>query len=286
MPRAGDFHQLVVSYSSGTVTWREPHSEDDMSIPNKWREPFREASIERQTIGESGADVFRIRRHDGKELFLKSEPAGSLSELPDEIARLRWLNRLGLPAPSVLDTTTEENRHWLLMTALPGRDLASATDLSPPQVIGIMATALRALHRVPIAECPFDHRLEQRIAAAKDRVSAGLVDETDFDKNRLGRTATDLFKELLSSRPQGPHDLVVTHGDACLPNFMADAGQFTGFLDCGRLGISDRFQDLALAARSIERNLGPNWVAPFFREYGVVPDERRLAFYCLLDEFF
>lgn len=257
-----------------------------MSTPTKWREQLKGASIERQSIGESGADVFRIGRGTRADLFLKSEPISALGELPDEIARLRWLNQLGLPGPSVLDTAAENNRQWLLMSALPGRDLASATDLAPDQVIGIMATALRALHQVPIAECPFDHRLEARMAAAKDRVNAGLVDETDFDENRQGRTATDLLDELFSSMPLSTPDLVVTHGDACLPNFMADADHFTGFIDCGRLGISDRFQDLALAARSIDRNLGPDWVAPFFREYGVVPDQRRLAFYCLLDEFF
>lgn len=67
---------------------------------------------------------------------------------------------------------------------------------------------------------------------------------------------------------------------------MAEADRFTGFIDCGRLGVSDRFQDLALAARSIERNLGADWVAPFFREYGVEPDERRMAFYRFLDNFF
>lgn len=47
-----------------------------------------------------------------------------------------------------------------------------------------------------------------------------------------------------------------------------------------------RYQDLALAARSIERNLGQAWVKPFFEVYGVEPDEQRMKFYCLLDEFF
>lgn len=116
-------------------------------------------------------------------------------------------------------------------------------------------------------------------------MSAGLVDEADFDDERKGRTAEDVFAELLSTLPE-TCDLAVTHGDACLPNFMVEGGRFTGYIDCGRLGISDIYQDLALAARSIARNLGQAWVAPFFRAYGVEPDQRRIAFYCLLDEFY
>jgi aminoglycoside 3'-phosphotransferase-2 len=256
-----------------------------VNIPNKWREQYPHARIEQQAIGESRADVFRLRQHDGTDLFLKSEPLEELGELADEIERLRWLRQMDLPAPEVLDQVTEDHRHWLLMTPVAGQDLASANELSAEQIINILATALRTLHQVPIDLCPFDHSLEQRIARAQAHVSAGLVDETDFDDERLGQSAEDVLAELLATQPK-THDLVVTHGDACLPNFMAVDGRFSGFIDCGRLGVSDRFQDLALAARSIERNVGQAWVNPFFEQYGVEPDEQRIQFYCLLDEFF
>jgi len=258
---------------------------EDIPVPKKWLQGFSDAVIERQAIGESSADVFRIFNDKRADLFVKSEPVSDYSELPNEIERLRWLKQAGLPGPAVLDYAMENSRHWLLMSAVAGCDLAGAKDLPAPQVIRIMACALRALHNVPVSECPFNHQLEPRIAVAGKRMGAGLVDELDFDDSRLGRSASELFAELLSMLPT-PEDLVVCHGDACLPNFMADENGFTGFLDCGRLGISDRYQDLALAARSIERNLGPEWVTPFFEDYGIEPDKERIEFYCLLDEFF
>ena len=256
-----------------------------MNIPRKWREQFPQALIEQQAIGESRADVFRLRQDGGADLFLKAEPVDEFGELAHEIERLRWLQQVNLPAPVVLDALTENHHHWLLMTAVPGQDLASANTLSAAQIVDILATALRTLHQIPIALCPFDHALDQRIALARQHVSAGRVDAADFDDERLGRSAEDVLAELLSTQPN-THDLVVAHGDACLPNFMVQGGRFSGFIDCGRLGVSDRYQDLALAARSIERNLGLEWVRPFFELYGVEPDERRVRFYCLLDEFF
>ncbi len=92
------------------------------------------------------------------------------------------------------------------------------------------------------------------------------MDEDDFDDERLGRSAQDLFRELVERRPK-MEDLVMTHGDACLPNFIAYGGSFSGYIDCGRLGIADRHQDMALACGSIERNFGAALVADFLNIY-------------------
>lgn len=123
---------------------------ESMYIPAQWSQTFSASPIERQSVGESGAEVSRIRNTNGEHLFLKSEPIGAHSELPQEIERLRWMNRLDLPGPTVLEATAENDRHWLLMSAVPGQDLASANSLSAPQVISILAMALHTLHQVPI----------------------------------------------------------------------------------------------------------------------------------------
>jgi aminoglycoside 3'-phosphotransferase-2 len=172
------------------------------------------------------------------------------------------------------------------MSALPGHDLASSPTLAPAQVVVLLADALRALHALPVAGCPFDHRLASRLPEVAARVAAGLIDADDFDDERLGQSAEQVHAELIATCP-ADEDLVVAHGDACLPNLMAVDGRFSGFIDCGRLGVADRCQDLALAARSLVHNYDDTrWVAPLLARYGIGADERRLAFYRLLDEFF
>ncbi|WBZ74965.1 phosphotransferase (plasmid) [Escherichia coli] len=86
-------------------------------------------------------------------------------------------------------------------------------------------------------------------------------------------------------------DMVVCHGDPCMPNFMVDPKtlQCTGLIDLGRLGTADRYADLALMIANAEEN----WAAPdeaerafavLFNVLGIeAPDRERLAFYLRLD---
>lgn len=245
----------------------------NLDLPPSWRSGFR---LTAQTNGKSGAAVYRT--DNGR--FIKSEPAGPLAELPGEIARLDWLHGTGLPCPAVLDTAEYAGRHWLMMTAIPGRDLAQSPDIPAETAVTLVAGALRDLHALDIADCPFDHRVAVRVATATARFAAGLF---DGDNPADGPAH---HAQLLANRP-ATEDLVVTHGDACFPNFMAEDRRFTGFIDCGRLGVADRCQDLALACRSLGRNFGPAAMETFLAAYGVTdPDQAKLGWYNLLDEFF
>jgi aminoglycoside 3'-phosphotransferase-2 len=105
-------------------------------LPHVWHQRLAGCRIEAQAIGASRADVFRAHGGDGPDVFLKREPADDpFGELQDEVARLRWLQGQGVEAAQVLDTHDDASGRWLLMGAVPGRDLASSPDLAPLQVV-------------------------------------------------------------------------------------------------------------------------------------------------------
>lgn len=259
-----------------------------LTLPPSWREQFLGHAIVPESDGCSGAAVLRVTPPGGAAptCFIKTEPAGPLAELPGEAARLRWLAQTGVPCAPVLATAATPGTDWLLLGAVPGTNL---TNVEPAHAVAAMADALRRLHALDPRGCPFDHRADMRIRHALARLEAGLVDEDDFDDDNAGRSASELAA-LLEARKPAHEELVVTHGDACLPNVLAQDGVFTGFIDCGRLGVADRHQDLALAVRDIGGELGEAWVEPFLARYfapGPSPfDPKRAAFYRLLDEFF
>ncbi|MDH7789130.1 APH(3')-II family aminoglycoside O-phosphotransferase [Ochrobactrum sp. AN78] len=258
-----------------------------LSLPNVLTQYLVDYRSQQDELGRSTATVLFLNHPEKEPLVLKTEPTSPVGELADEAARLEWLASQQIICPSIVCFEQEQDRSFLLMTRLPGADLASCVgNLPPERIVEILAKALKRMHASDPASCPFDHRLDIRIEDAHKRVIVGAVDEDDFDDDRAGQSAKDLFVELCSLKPAS-EDIVVTHGDACLPNFMADGDVFAGYIDCGRLGLADRHQDLALACWSIHYNLGEQWIKPFLDIYdGPAIDETKITFYRLLDEFF
>jgi aminoglycoside phosphotransferase len=198
---------------------------------------------------------------------------------------LDWLkNRL--PVPEVLLFAEDETNEYLLLSEVPGVNASNDSLKNDiPRTVNELVTGLKMIHKLPVENCPFDSRLEYKIEIARKRIEKGLVDEKDFDDEQLGKTAEDLFEELLAIVPVD-EDLVFTHGDYCLPNIIFENGNLSGFVDWSGAGIADKYQDLALLTRSVCYNFGAEWEESVFEIYAIEPEWKKIHFYRLLDEFF
>lgn len=253
-----------------------------LDLPDALRPVLPATRWEEVDVGRSDARVYRSFRHVLK--VQRREPGGP--SLFAEKERLRWF-RGRIPVPEVVAFHTSPTDEYLAMTRLPGIDLSHADAvLHARRNTELLARALRELHALPIADCPFDTSLRVRLAEGAALVREGRVDEEDFDSERQGWTGRDVLEELIRTRP-AHEDLVVTHGDACLPNVIVSGEYVEGFIDVGRAGIADRHVDLALATRSLTHNYGAEYSDLFLDTYGrTFVDEHKLQYYRLLDELF
>ncbi len=87
--------------------------------------------------------------------------------------------------------------------------------------------------------------------------------------------------ELEASMPMS-EDVVLCHGDYCLPNVLIDSGCVSGYVDLGELGLADRWWDLSVATWSLTWNLGPGWEDVFLDVYGIAVDPARMHYFRLL----
>jgi aminoglycoside phosphotransferase len=255
-----------------------------LKLPASITEAISGYSRKRNVTGMATWRVFRLEKINAETLYLKIAVRPN-SELPEEKLRLEWLNEK-LPVPRVRLFERDDEHDYLLISEISG--LPASDDCykpEPEKTIKQLADGLKMIHALPIIDCPFDSTFDRKIELARFRVEQNLVDETDFDDERLGRTAADVFAEVLAARPD-KEDLVFTHGDFCLPNIILENNRLNGFIDWGRAGIADRYQDVALLSRSIMDNLGERWQPFLFETLDIEPDFEKIEFYKLLDEFF
>jgi aminoglycoside 3'-phosphotransferase II len=246
----------------------------------------RDVSLQRMDHSESGDLVFRI---DGAPpLFAKIGDPGrriSLAEMKRETAALRWLE--GRAAAARLVWAGEAaGRPAMLTEALDGAALHA---LAPEKAEAGAIAALRALarlHALPVASCPFDERLAVKLAEARLRLSLGEIAIDRLEPENAATAPEAILAELEARRPLS-EDLVVTHGDACWPNFILRPDGEVAIIDLGRFGVADRHQDLALFVRSARRNFpGLDVGALIARHYPVAADPEKLAYFRQLDELY
>ena len=130
--------------------------------------------------------------------------------------------------------------------------------------------------------CPFEFRLDAALHHVRNRLSSGSIDGPRDFHAEFEHLSPEAAVELLESTRPASEDVVVCHGDYCLPNILIEGGRAIGYVDLGELGVADRWWDLAVATWSLTWNLGPGFEEMFLAEYGAEPDTDRTAFYRLL----
>jgi len=232
------------------------------------------------TVGESDTSVYRRG-----EVFAKCcGPAGVL-ELRDERDRVEWLAGTGIPAATVVDWVESADGARLMTTAVPG---VPGDSLPPAAHVGAaesLGRVLRDLHS--LTGCPFERPLSSVVALAEDVVRRNAVNPAFLTDEWRKLKPSELLDQVVAERPyvESVLEPVVCHGDACLPNVFFDPAtlEVTGLIDLGRLGIADRYSDLALAVIQLHDEWSAD-PAPFLSAYGLPDaDPRRLEFFRLLD---
>ena len=204
-------------------------------------------------------------------------------DLAGEWDRLWWLDGR-LPTPHPLQFSPVQPQ-LLVQAAMPGITLDEILHTSSAVDIGrLLGLAIRMIHDLSIADCLFRETLDVALARAEAAIAGESVRLDLLDPRLRATPLPELLGRLQRERP-AVEDLVVTHGDIALANVFTDGSRVSGIVSLGRLGVADRYRDLAICVRDLSEDAGPDAVRAFLTTYGLQrPDSHRLNYYALLDE--
>ena len=261
------------------------------NLPKEIYDFIKDQPYETDGIGESGSTILLFEN-----MALKIEKTSAQSD--NEYSVMQWLSGK-LPVPKVIAFAQENGYNYLLMSKLSGEMSCSDNNLqSVEDTVIALADGIKMLWSIDISDCPYINNLDVKLRNAKYNIENDLVDTDDFNDDTLGeggfKDVDELYDFLLNNRPE--KDLVLSHGDYCLPNIFLKDGKVSGFLDLGKTGIADRWQDIALCVRSLKYNICDwfgleekvyeKYKALFYSRLGIEEDAQKLRYYILLDELF
>lgn len=214
-----------------------------------------------------------------------------------QVQMMQWLEGK-VPVPKVIAYEVEKEKSYLLMSKVSGVMSCDTYYLEHPQsLLEALAIGLKMLWQVDVKECPVVRDLDAVLEEARIRVENGLVDVEDAEPTTFGEGGFESPKQLLewldNHRPS--YEPVLSHGDFCLPNIFLADGQVKGFIDLGRTGVGDKWNDIALCYRSLKHNFDGTYGGKvyddfnpdsLFEELGIEPDWDKIKWYLLLDELF
>ena len=254
-----------------------------MYIPNIILQHVEGQQYTENTMGQSGAKVLIF-----PDYVLKIQDKSAESD--NEIKISTWLQGR-VPIPQVVEYCEIDQKLYVLMSRFKGKLFCDKEYLSQPkQLVKMVADALQKLWSVDLLGSPGEvSRLEHRLEAAKCNVENGLIDFENVEPETFGvqgfADAEELLHWLQTNQPA--EDVVLTHGDFCLNNVFAKGNDLGGFIDIGKMGPADRWQDIAILLRDLKGYLADDFEPEMLlNELGIEMDEEKENYYRLLDELF
>jgi len=263
---------------------------DNIYIPEKLKRMISEQKYELDNIGQSESKVLIF---DDKVLKIQADDLQARSEYNI----MRWIDGK-LPVPEVLGYVVENGISYLLMSKIKGKMSCDDEYMQNPDLlVTILADAIKKLWEIDITDCPVSWTLENKLTEAKIAVAEEKVDVENSEPETYGADGFEnpeqLLNWLINNRPE--EELVISHGDFCLPNIFITDNSFAGYIDLGRMGIADKWQDIALCYRSLKNNFSGMYTGKVYNDFdpcclfealGIKPDWDKIRYYILLDELF
>lgn len=257
---------------------------NELFLPNQIKRYVLGMEHEQNNVGCSQAGVYKFFSAT-EVLYLKVEPKSG--ELETEYRNMLWLNGK-LPVPRIIDWISENDFDYLLMSDIGGNMLCDDVYLKNPTLaVSLLAQGINLLRAVDINDCPIQNGLDKKLKDAAENIRLNRVDMDDWETSSNGFSShQDLLEYLIVNKPNN-EELVFTHGDYCLPNIFAYKEKLPGFIDIGRAGVADLWQDVALCIRSLRYNFKTNdYDDLLLKQIGIPLNKEKLDYYILLDELF
>ncbi len=260
-----------------------------MDLPQQLKDRLDLTEVTYPSMGYSDAKVLLVKHgYQNKDIVIKYSHQEAIEK---EAQILLWLKDK-IRVPKVYFHFCEEDMYYLVMEMLPGEMGQNGfTYMSKEEMIVLYANEIKKWHQIPFTDFPSYNTLEDKLNHVKNNIENNLVKTQYFEREFKGMSGKELYNLMMKHYPI-KFDLVLCHGDVCMPNFMLENKKVTGWIDVVGCGVNDRYLDIAIALRTLRFNcelFNDTFTQEdeelFLKTYGIKTlDIDKVLFYICLDE--
>ena len=220
-----------------------------LKLPEGLREQLRDNRYKHIWRGDI-TDVYRFTGPEAsKNYYLKRHRRRSNHNALKERDVINWLQGK-LPVAENAGHGKDRDHYYMLLKELPGIPAHKLVRKIPAErMLAIMVRIMKRMHSVPIRDCPFDETMVAKLGRIRYSIDHGYVRKDIYNRTSPRKAEKD-FDYLVKNIP-AKENLVFTHGDFCLPNFLLTGEKLTGVVDLADAGVGDRYISIELQDRAI-----------------------------------
>lgn len=260
-----------------------------MQLPNELKDKIDMSEVARPQMGYSDAEVYEVKHgYLNKDIVIKCSAS---SDIEKEAQILIWLQDK-IKVPQVYFHLFDHGIYYLVMEMLPGMmGQYGFKQMSREEMVILYANEIKKWHQIDYHDFPSYNTLEDKLKHVRHNIKHSLVKTQYFEREFQGMSGQDVYDLMMAHYPKD-FDLVLCHGDVCMPNFMIEDKKITGWIDVVGCGVNDRYLDIAIALRTLRFNFEwlhetftPSDMHLFLQTYGIeILDMDKVLFYICLDE--
>lgn len=262
-----------------------------MEFPDNINKILLNKNYHENTVGKTDSKVFIY-----DDFVLKVQKTSN--ETKNEFEIMRKLNNK-LPIPKIIEYVEQDGLSYTLMSRIKGEMLSEDKYTNDPdKLINLLCEAFKLLWSIDTKEFYIDNasNIHERLKVARYNVENNLVDVNNVMPETFGSKGFSSPKALLEWLENNipKQDLAFTHGDFCFENIFVKNSHINGFIDLGKAGVADRWQDLAICIRELDEiflNINDSSYKKYLSDMlleklGIEKNDTKLKYYMLLDELF
>ena len=242
----------------------------NIKASNRINEFVKDSTSIELVTNSKNTKVYKIRKKS-KIFYLKESNHLSRESIKQDYLK----DRISIPEKMFYEKY--QGKSYILTKEIRGNLLNNLDDKN--KILEILIELFNQIYSIDYKDCMIDETIDTKIKRIEEDIKNI---ELSSELKQKFITKENLIKYLKGNKPK--QIIGFTIGNIDFKNIIYENNDFKGIINVSESGLSDIYYDLVYCEKSIEENLGKEYVQLFYDNIGIEKDDIKSEYYKIIIE--